>query len=282
MRCKGEHMTSSCPARLVACLALVLAGAASAAPPAASVNDLSLEVNALYMLYQFDFTARQLKALQKMVAATAAPPEVRPMARASEEYRRTLVQLRDALVDGTDDDRIATLQEKLDALHEKEPAEIDDSVELTDEARRRAPEVLKLLSARQVGLFVAGYGEAFPDPLERLLEALEAVRGLAPQEWKVLRESLAHEVGQLVAGLDVEKGSQVGDRVIQLLIQVRALKEDEFAKNRADLEEQARDIVGNLGPLDVMRHVLEQALAELLANPRLGMVITARLKQLER
>jgi hypothetical protein len=64
-----------------------------------------------------------------------------------------------------------------------------------------------------------------------------------------------------------------------LLIQVRALTEEEFKAQRPELEKMARAIVGDLSPLDVLRHALVQDLAELLSNPRLAAAIDARLKK---
>ncbi len=59
----------------------------------------------------------------------------------------------------------------------------------------------------------------------------------------------------------------------------RALKDEEFKAERPELEKMAGEIVGNLSPLDVLRHVLAQDLAELLSNPRLVAAIDARLKK---
>src|SRR5262249_55497143 len=117
-----------------------------------------------------------------------------------------------------------------------------------------------------------------PDPVESLLDALDAVRSLKADEWKALRQDLADQVGRLVAGLDADKATAVGDRAVQLLIRVRALKEAEFKEQRAELEKEARQLAGEAGPLDVLRHLAEYALAELLSNPRLGQALTARLR----
>ena len=59
----------------------------------------------------------------------------------------------------------------------------------------------------------------------------------------------------------------------------RALKDDEFKKERPELEKTARQIVGEVGPLDVLRHAVERSLADLLSNPRLAAAIDARLKK---
>jgi hypothetical protein len=244
-----------------------------------SVNELSMEVAALQALFQFDFSKSQLETLRKFAKETAQEVGARQAAKASDDFRTTLATLRDALVKPDDEERIGRLLEHLDSLRDSENPEVDDALEITDEARSRAPEVLKLLSARQVATHLASYGDQMPDPTERLLDALGKVRGLNEKEWKKVREEVSEDVGRLVAGLDVEKAGQIGDKVVQLFIQVRALKDDEFKTQRPELEKMARQIVGNIGAFDVLRHVVEQALAELLSNPRLAAAVDARLKK---
>jgi hypothetical protein len=171
------------------------------------------------------------------------------------------------------------LQEQLDELREKESPEIDDGVEVTDAARQHAPAVVRRLSAGQIAGYLVSYADAIPDPYERLVEAVDKARGLDAKEWKGFRDEMADGVSQLVAGLDVDKAAQVSDAVVQLLIQARAMKDDEFKKLRPELEKTAHDIVGDLGPFEVLRHVVEQGMAELLSNPRLPAALDARLKK---
>ena len=244
-----------------------------------TINDLSLEVVALQSLHQFQFKPEQLQVLRTLSPETTMEAGARQAVKASDEFQRTLASLRTALADAGNAERIQELQEKMDKLRTAEKLELDDSVEITEAALKRAPEIMKMLSARQIAGYVALYGDEFPDPLELLLEGLAKVRGLKDKEWEQLRQDVAEDVGNLTAGLDSEKAGQIGDQVIQLLIRARALKEPEFKKERADLEKSAREIVGNIGALDVIRHVIERSLAELLSNPRLPMAIDARLKK---
>jgi hypothetical protein len=243
-----------------------------------SLNELSLEVTALQALHQFQLSPAQLEVLRKFAKDDAPESSVREGGKASADFRRTLLALRNALVDG-DDERIDQLQEELEDLRANEKPELEESIEVTEAARERAPELLRLLSPRQVAVFLGSHADEIPEPAERILEALSKVRDLDPKEWKEVRESVAEEVGRGVAGLDFDKASQIGDKVIQLLIHARALKADEFKAERPELEKMAREIVGNLGPLDVLRHALMQELAELLSNPRLLASVDARLKK---
>ncbi len=243
-----------------------------------SLNDLSMEVAALQAFHQFQLSGAQLETLRKFAKETSQEVSPREKVKASADFQRTLSALRNALVDD-DDELIDQLQEELDERRETEKPELEDSIELTEAARQRAPELLGLLRPRQIASYLASHADEIPEPVERILEALGKVRDLDPKEWKQLRETVSEEVGRGVAGLDVEKASQVGDKVIQLLIHARALKAEEFQTERPELEKTARAIVGNLSPLDVLRHALVQDLAELLSNPRLVAAVDARLKK---
>ena len=81
-----------------------------------------------------------------------------------------------------------------------------------------------------------------------------------------------------MVGLDVDKADRVNDRVAALLIRVRSLTNEEFAKQQPDLDQAAAKIVGDVGALEVLRHYVEFDLANLLSNPRLAAALDARLK----
>jgi len=237
-----------------------------------------MEVAALQAFHQLQLTPAQLETVRKFAKETAPESSPRDAAQASADFRRTLSALRDALVDD-DDELIDQLQEELDELRGKEKPELEESIEVTEAARQRAPELLRLLSPRQIAFYLAMHVDEIPEPLERIFEVLGKVRDLDPKEWKQVRDLVSEEVGRGVAGLDFEKASQVGDKVVQLLIHARALKVEEFKTERPELEKMAREIVGNLSPLDVLRHALALDLAELLSNPRLVAAVDARLKK---
>lgn len=243
-----------------------------------SLNDLSMEVAALDLFHQLKLTPAQLQAVRRLAKETVAEPSTRATAKASAAYRRTLANLRDALVE-EDDELVDQLQLELDDLIEKEKPDLDDGFEVTNGARTRATELFRLLSPRQVAYYLANHVDTIPEPLEWILQALEQVRDLDAQKWKELREAIPDEVSRGVAGLDADKASQVTDRVVQLLIQARALKDEEFKAERPELEKMAREIVGDLSPFDVLRQVIVQDLAELLSNPRLEAAVAARLKK---
>ncbi|HEV3263630.1 MAG TPA: hypothetical protein VG013_42740 [Gemmataceae bacterium] len=247
-------------------------------PAAESLNDLNLEVEALQTLHALQATRPQMQKLRSLARQTADKPPVREAAKASEKFRKSLAELRDALAANRDDERINKLTDKLDQLRNADKPELDDDIDITEEAREQAPKLLRMLTAGQVAGYLGSYADTIGDPLGRIQEALEKVRGLKDKEWKETRDQVCEDVGELVAGLDGDKATEVSDRVRQLLIMARGLRDEEFKKERPGLERMARRIVGDLGPTDVLRHVMERHLAELLSNPRLSAALEARLK----
>src|SRR5579862_7566590 len=64
----------------------------------ASLTDLSLEVGALQVFRQFQFTPDQFKMLRAFAKETVAEPEPRAIAKASPAFRKALADLRAALI----------------------------------------------------------------------------------------------------------------------------------------------------------------------------------------
>jgi len=108
---------------------------------------------------------------------------------------------------------------------------------------------------------------------------MEQSRKLRGKEWQGLRDDSAYQVGWLVAGLDADLEEKVRDKATALLNRAYRLDEKDYAKQRAELEKQARALAGKLGPTDVIRHFMERVLAETLSNHRLAAAIEARQKR---
>jgi hypothetical protein len=248
-------------------------------PDTTAVTMLSQEVAALQTLYALDATKAQLETLRRIARETSAPPIKGIECKVSDAYKKKLSDLREALVDAEDEERIGELMDQIDELKEKEKPELEDAVDVTEAAAERAPEVLRMLTAGQVAAFLGGFADDIIDPRQRLLEALDKVRGLSNKEWVEVRDEVSEDIGRLVAGLDDEQSARVSAKVLQLLIVVRSMKSDEFKAERPELEKQAQQILGDVGPTDVLRHVMENSLAELLSNPCLPAALDARLKK---
>jgi hypothetical protein len=263
---------------IAACLGCCLADAAPRQQRRPTIHDLSLEVAALQSLYDFQFTEAQLKMLARLAPQTREDDRPRARARVSREFEQALIKLRDVLINPVDEDSIASALEAYSKIQDKEDADLDDQVEITDAAKEKAPEILRGLRARQLASFIAGFGDEFPDPIEDLQEAISKVRTLEDDQWKILRRVIGQSIGDQAAGLDAEKAATFNDEVVQILIQARSLDAKAFAREKPALEKKAQDLFKNIGPLEVIRHTTELAIATLLSNPRLEAALKARLK----
>jgi hypothetical protein len=237
-----------------------------------SATSLALEVEALQTLRRFGMTTTQLEALRKLAGDTASRDKREP-GKASAAYRKTLLDLRDALVK-EDEERITSLEEKLQELDDKDEADLDDDVDITPVARKSTAEVLSSLTARQVGAFLTAYPYELPSLLERLTDTLDITGKLKDDDWKLVVEDIVGDLSWQLAGVDADRSRLAGKRVEQFLAAVRAGK-----ASRAELEKEARQLVGQVPPTLVLHNVVEHTLAELLSNPRLAAAIDARLKK---
>jgi hypothetical protein len=259
-------------------LPIVLVGQAGlifAQPAAKSANlsETSLEIAALQILHDLELAPGQLSELSKLARKSAPKEDKRQPAKTSAELATALRNLHAAYVKG-DDKQISECREKLDALMEKQEPELDNSVVITEEAKGHAAEALKVLNVRQAGAFLATL--ELTDPTELLLSALEQVRSLKnDKELEQETATVAEEVAWLLHGLDDDETSQqIKEKVTQLLERAYRQKKDPGAGNDSkSLEKDAKEIGKEVDNLDVISHILEHGIAELLSNPRLEAAI---------
>lgn len=243
------------------------------------INNIHVEVSALETMNHFKLTRPQLEQLRKLATSMTRKAAPARTLEVGNEFHKTLAELRDALI-GDNEARVAALTAALDELREKENPEFAD-IEITAEARKRTPEVLHGLGARQVMGYLSDFSEEFPDPRDKLDEAFDEIRTLNGKEWEELRDETAGQVAWLIAGLDATAESRVRQRVVALLNRVHPMKDEEFSAKQEELSKQVDEIVGKVGPIDVIRHFTERSVAELLSNPRLKAAVEARLKKVE-
>jgi hypothetical protein len=274
-------------ARLFTIIVLLLAGAvpnacaedASKNAPASQpdVSDLSLEVAALQILHQFQFTLGQMQRIRQCAKETVDKGQSGKMGQASQEYRDKLMELRKALVRGGDDELIEQLSDELDELRFDENPTIADEIKVTKNARRRAPELLRLLKANQYAAYTSLLQD-LADPLDLILESLPNIRELNGADWRQMRKQVADEIGRLVGGVDETKEMQLRKAVAALLTRARRMSSEDFEDQRDQLEEDARQLIGPISPADVIRNEVEYSIAELLSNARLAEALAARLQ----
>src|SRR5262249_49362953 len=156
-------------------------------------------------------------------------------------------------------------REKLDGIMQKEEPELDDNIVITNEARNNATTALKLLDVRQIGSFLANL--ELTDPAELITSAFDSVRGLKDKEREEEAGTVAEEVAWLVDGADGDESEKTKDQVTALLQRAAAIKSDgDFQKQRKSLQDAAKQIIGDVDSLQVLDHIAEKGMAELLSN----------------
>jgi len=241
-----------------------------------SPAQLRLEVMALRTLHQFQFDADQRAALGKLAPKSPAP--VQEKNKLPDAILKKLADLRGALLMGAAD-RISEIEESLDSLLEKEKRGWEVDVPIGPAARQQVPDLRRLLSARQVVAFLALYQDDVPDPLSELLQALEEAPRINKEEWKGFCANTGEVVGRLAAGLEPDRIQKISTRVSQWLNQVRNLGAKEIDRRRPELQKEARQLLSGVDPVDVLGNVVDHALAELLANPRLPAALDALVRK---
>jgi hypothetical protein len=237
------------------------------------VNELSIEVAALQTIRDLELTEPQREALAKMAAAIVKTPRTRQPAKASANLKKTMRELRDALVNN-DEKRVEELSEKLDSLQEREKPEIDDEVHLETAARAKLPEFIRLLGARQLAQYVGHLSGDFEEPVEFLLAAIGKAAGLKDEDYLDLRMEVSEELAWQLSGVDPAKVNKYRLQVGELLDKARKTKPDDKTQ-KANLDKAARELTGSVSGLTVCRNVVEHRLALLLSNPRLPAALEA-------
>ena len=272
------------------------------APAPKDANYLSMEVNALRTLYLLRGTdpgrqvaiqlplGRLLFIKEKFASCAQKEEKKREKADISDAYRKVLVELRAALIAGQDE-RIEELDKQLQELQKVEDPDLDDQVEITDEARKKAENLVKTCSADQVVAYLASYGKDFPHLQNTLFAAMRVTidpekatyeKKPSPEEWKKIRAFTIREVAWQVGGLDSDKQKQIGVQIAKVLDKTYAMSEGDLKKNVAELRQGNRaNHWGKTSAFDLMKNVMDQDIAEMLSNPRLIPAVEARLKYLE-
>lgn len=248
--------------------------------PTATTEDprrLAQEVAALQTLYYIQLSPKQLLATARLCKDTATAQGPPTQIKVSAKFRKALTDLRTALI--TDqDERVSDLNSKLDKLFDDENVEIDDRMPINDAARRKAPELAKLLYPSQVAFLIADIDNDSLDPFDRIVDTVEAGRKLPAAAWQKVRDDVAEEIAWLIAGSNISEARTAHKKVAALLDRQRKLSPAAFEANLDALEQESDTLLAHLNPFDVLRHAVERELAELLSNPQLPAALQARLQ----
>jgi hypothetical protein len=243
-----------------------------------SLSNMHLEVEALDTLHSLKATPEQMMEIQKLAKQTAQPSRKYKDPMVTDNYKQVLEDLHAALLLADDDDKIDSLFEQYDQLIQSEKPKFDDDYEVSEAASKAVPNILHQFKSGQIAELISNKAEEIGDPQDRLIGAMAQVRHATKDEWKSERDDAATQVGYLTAGLNSDKAKSIREQAVKLLDKARSLSDDDFGAQTQELTKQAKAIVGDTDPIDVLRHTVEYELARLLSNPRLVEVLKARLK----
>ena len=222
-----------------------------------------MEFKALRTLRNLEATPAQLAEIARLAKTTIGKADKREPAKAATAYIDTLTKLREALVKN-DEEKIETLEAKLDELREKDPPDLDDDVDITDAAEIEVQRLLNLFSPQQVVAYAESLGDDFPDPVQLILDGIEDGRELKKEEWEPTRDELAEKISWLVCGLNGENALKLEEQVSTFLDRKHNGKGKSGAK-----EVEIRKLLGSPGPFVLLNNILEHDLAVLLSNAQL-------------
>jgi hypothetical protein len=255
-------------------------------PPPDDVNDLSLEVAALRSMYLLKASPDQARDLPdrnqfngivlcaKSPKPTAEPSRDRNEPKVSKNHHKVLTDLRAAFI-VNHEARIRELSDQLGEITNDEQPELDDAIEVTEQARNNTHRLLLYFDANRTVPYLAAYGKEFPDPFMLVLSSIgSAAKSTKPsdEDWPQMRDFLIKEVSWQVGGLNLKRQQQIGAQVADFLDMAYKLSDEELKKGGmpgGKLKALLGKIVNAADCCAIMRNVLEQDLAELLSNPRL-------------
>ena len=243
-----------------------------------SLSNMHLEVEALDTLHSLKATPEQMMEIQKLAKQTAQPRRKYKDPMVTDNYKQVLEDLHAALVLADDDDKIDSLSEQYDQLILSEKPKFDNEYEISEAANKAVPKILREFKSAQIAELISNKAEEIGDPQDRLIGALAQVRHAKEDEWKSERDDAATQVAFFTAGLNTDKAKSIREQAVKLLDKARSLSDNDFGAQYQELMKQAKAIVGDTDPIDVLRHTVEYELARLLSNPRLVEVLKARLK----
>jgi hypothetical protein len=247
----------------------------------ADLNSLYMEIQAQRTLFGLKVVnPPQVRRLMKLAESVTPKERHRETPEVTDPFREALNELRTALVQNNAD-KVSEIDDRLDELNKNGDIEFDDTVDVTEAAREAAPKALALLRADQVASYLGSLEDEFPSPQTLLLRSMRLVgpagKKAPPDQWKEERDEVSRQIGWLVAGLDQAKADEVASRAAQLLDKAYAAKRGELLKQRVNIEKEIHSLLGDVGPIEVIRHIMEHDLAEMLSNPRVTAALKSRL-----
>ena len=247
------------------------------------LNLASLRVHAVDTLYELDLSPEQLGKL-KAVAKETASKQKRTAAApsADEKLSSAMNDFYRSLLSHQEDQDIAKLRNQLTELSADDAVHLDDEVEATDAARAKAPEICRQFSPGQIAAYLASHADEMTDPDEKMVTLLAELHDLTTAEGEELVSDTGDEIGRLIAGQDKPKAAAVTARIKDWWKVNRELTEEQLVTQHTALLSSAKKVLGDVSPIEILGHWMEEETANLLANPQLPEAIEAVLAASDR
>jgi hypothetical protein len=271
---------------MVVALLLMAAGKPKAKPapkpvPAAGaelpkdLNAASMRIRAVDTIYELDLSSEQLKALQDAADGTASDRKRTP-ASGDEKLAAAMTDFYRALLTRGDDQDIAKLRNKLAEMIADDTVHLDDEVEPTESAREKAPAICRQFGAGQIAAFLASHADQIADPEEKMLALLDDLHDAASAtEVDAQIKESSQEIGRMVAGTDQKKATAVITQVSDWFKANRDLTDEQITEKHTALVASAKKIIGDVPPMEILTHWMDEQTATLLSNPQLQDAIDA-------
>jgi hypothetical protein len=281
-----------CAAVLVAGLSVIMIGgkpkpkpkpnpkddepAATPAELPADLNLASMRLHAADVIYELDLSTEQISQLRS-ASEDAASDSKRTAAGNNEKLAGAFGDFYKSLLTHADDQDIAKLRNQAaEIVADDDNLHLDDEVEPTDTARSKAGAFTKQLTAGQIAAYMASHADQVADPAERMFALLiELHDSDSPADADTEIKQTSTEVGMMIAGQDAKASAAVADKVVAWVKTNRELTDDQLAGKHADLLASAKKMLGDVPPMDILSHWMDNEMATLLSNPQLPQAIEA-------
>jgi hypothetical protein len=242
----------------------------------ADLNLASMRLHAVDVIYELDLSTEQLAELRS-ASEGAASDRKRTAANANEKLTGAFGAFYKSLLTRADDQDIAKLRNQAaELVADDDNLHLDDSVEPTDTARSRANAFVGELTASQIAAYMASHADQVADPSEKMYALLiELHDNDSPDEADTEIKQTSTEVGMLMAGADAKASAAVADKVVAWVKTNRVLNDDQLADRHTDLLTSAKKTLGDVRPMDILSHWMDNEVATLLSNPQLPHAIEA-------
>jgi hypothetical protein len=235
------------------------------------------DIHLLNVIRELRLTNEQMDSLLKAAKELAAERQNLAGKRNSPEARKLLLQIKQALVEGKNEDELGPLFEQLEMLLQNGgEAHGEPEMKMRQAAQVKAKEAVNLLTPQQIVRLVGHEGEG--DLTAQFTEALNEARR-NPQARAEVLQGFPIRFARLVVRGDAKKEESVAKQVRDLMAEALKLTNAEFNQKLSDFQKQVRQIVQGAGgsPFALLQAQVEDRMADILMNPRLAKVLEEKL-----